>query len=171
MTQCALFAALLAVTGWISIPTGDIAFTLQTLGVFLSLCLLGGKRGSAAIGLYLAMGAVGLPVFSGFRGGLGVLLGATGGYLWGFLASGLVYWLVTALVPEKPWGKLLGCLLGLFVCYAAGTAWFCLGYLEGSALSLGAVLARCVLPYLLPDGIKLWLALLLSGRIEKAFSA
>lgn len=171
MTQCALFAALLTVTGWISIPTGDIAFTLQTLGVFLTLLLLGGSRGTAAIALYLAMGAVGLPVFSGFRGGIGVLLGATGGYLAGFLATGLVYWLVTALVPEKPWGKLLGCLLGLGLCYAGGTAWFCLVYLEGSAFSLGAVLAKCVLPYLLPDGIKLWLALVLSRRIEKAFSA
>lgn len=171
MTRCALFAALLAVTGWISIPTGDIAFTLQTMGVFLTLCLLGGKAGTAAIGLYLAMGAVGLPVFSGFRGGLGVLLGATGGYLAGFLFTGLVYWLVTALFPGKPWGKLLGCILGLLMCYAAGTAWFCLGYLEGNALSLGAVLVRCVLPYLLPDGIKLRLALALSRRIEKVFSA
>lgn len=141
------------------------------LGVFLTLLLLGGKGGTAAIGLYLAMGAVGLPVFSGFRGGIGVLLGATGGYLAGFFATGLVFWLVTGLTPGKAWGKTLGCLLGLPVCYAAGTAWFCLGYLEGSALSLGAVIAKCVLPYLLPDGLKLWLALVLSRRIEKAFSA
>lgn len=167
MTQCALFAALLTVTGWISIPTGDIAFTLQTLGVFLTLCLLGGKRGTAAIALYLVMGAAGLPVFSGFRGGIGVLLGATGGYLAGFLATGLVFWLVTALTPGKAWGKALGCVLGLLMCYAAGTAWFCLGYLEGSALSLGAVAAKCVVPYLLPDGLKLWLALVLSQRIKR----
>lgn len=173
MTQCALFASLLTLCGWISIPAGDIAFTMQTFGVFLTLGLLGGKRGTAAIAVYLCMGAVGLPVFSGFRGGLGVLLGATGGYIGGFLLTGMSYWLVTALFRTRPWGKLLGCLAGLVLCYAAGTAWFCLAYIEGGALSLGAVLAKCVLPYLLPDGVKLWLALLLAGRINimKEFSA
>ncbi len=166
MTQCSLFAAMLAVCGWISVPMGDIAITLQTFGIFLTLGLLGGKWGTAAIGVYLAMGAVGLPVFSGFRGGLGVLLGATGGYIGGFLLTGLAYWMVTALTKGR--GGLWGCLLGLVLCYAAGTLWFCLAYLGEGSISLGAVLAKCVLPYLIPDGIKLWLARLLTGRM-KAF--
>lgn len=167
MVLCALFAALLTVCAWISIPTADIAFTLQTLGVFLTLGLLGGKRGTAAICVYLCMGAIGLPVFTGFRGGLGVLMGATGGYIAGFLVSGLAYWLVTALFPGKTWANSLGFLLGLLCCYALGTAWFYYAWFrEGRSLGLGLILAKCVLPYLIPDGIKLWLALFLTKRIK-----
>jgi biotin transport system substrate-specific component len=81
MVLCSLFAALIAVFAWISIPVSDVAFTLQTLGIFLAFGLLGGKRGSAAVILYLLLGAAGMPVFSGFRGGIGVLLGVTGGFL------------------------------------------------------------------------------------------
>ena len=74
MVLCALFAAILAVSAWLTVP-GEVPFTLQTFGVFAALGLLGGKRGTIAIALYLVLGAVGLPVFSGFRGGFGVLLG------------------------------------------------------------------------------------------------
>lgn len=165
---CALFAALLAVCAWISIPVTDIAFTLQTFGVFLTLGLLGGKLGTAAIVVYLCMGAIGLPVFSGFRGGIGVLLGVTGGYIAGFLASGLVYWLITALFRQRPGGQLLGFILGLLVCYSFGSLWFWEVYLQGGGtITLGAVLAKCVLPYLLPDAVKLWLAWVLSGRLKR----
>ena len=91
LTHIAACAALTAVCAWIAIPTQP-PFTLQTLGVFLSVGLLGGRRGAAAVGLYLLVGAAGLPVFAGFTGGAGVLLGATGGYLAGFLASAVVMW-------------------------------------------------------------------------------
>lgn len=174
MVQCALFAALLALCAWISIPAGEIAFTLQTFGICLTLELLGGRRGSAAIAVYLAMGAVGLPVFTGFRGGIGMLLGTTGGYLAGFLATGLIYWLITALFGGRPWARLLGLVLGLLTCYGIGTIWFSRVYLQGGhTMTLAAVLAKCVLPYLLPDGIKLWLAWILSRRLRilKEFSA
>ena len=75
MALCALFAALLAVCAWLAIPVGDTAFTMQTFGVLLTLGLLGGRWGSVSILLYLLLGLVGLPVFSGFQGGFGVLLG------------------------------------------------------------------------------------------------
>jgi biotin transport system substrate-specific component len=87
MTLAAFFAALITVCSWISLPVADIAFTMQTFGVFLALGLLGGKWGSVAIAIYLLLGAVGMPVFSGFRGGVGMLAGVTGGYLWGFSSS------------------------------------------------------------------------------------
>ena len=90
MVLCSLFAALMAICAWISVPVFDIAFTMQTLAVFLALGLLGGKWGTAAIFIYLLLGAAGMPVFSGFRGGIGMLAGVTGGYLWGFLLSGLL---------------------------------------------------------------------------------
>jgi len=94
LTRVALMTAILAVCGWITIPLPEpmVPFTLQTFGVFLCLLLLGGRDGTLAIAAYLLLGAVGAPVFSSFRGGLGVLLGSTGGYLTGFLAMGLLYW-------------------------------------------------------------------------------
>ena len=98
---CALFAALLAICAWLSLPVADISFTMQTFGVFTALGLLGGKRGTLSIALYLLLGIAGLPVFAGFQGGLGVLLGSTGGYIWGFLLAGLVYWTIIKLLQES----------------------------------------------------------------------
>ena len=164
MALCALLAALLAVCGWISLPFGDIAFTLQTFGVFLALGLLGGKRGTLAIFLYLLLGAAGLPVFSGFRGGFGMLLGATGGYLAGFLFSGLVYWLITALGGEK--AQLFAMAAGLLGCYLFGTVWYCIGYAP-TPQALGPIIIKCVVPYLLPDACKLALARLLARRLKR----
>lgn len=167
MAQCALFSALMCICAWISVPLPDIAFTLQTFGLFLSLELLGGKKGSIVCLVYLLLGAVGLPVFSGFRGGLGVLLGATGGYIMGFLAAALVYWGVTGLLGKRLAVRLAALLLGLLACYSFGTGWFLAVYLQsGSTMGLGAVLAKCVLPYLIPDGIKMALALVLTEKLK-----
>ena len=99
MVLIALFSVLIAICAWISIPA-TVPFTLQTFAVLCTLGLLGGKRGTVAILLYLLMGAVGLPVFSNFGGGLGKLLGVTGGYLIGFLAASLLYWLLTKLAGD-----------------------------------------------------------------------
>ena len=167
MALCALFAALLCVCAWVSVPVGSTVITMQTFGIFLTLCVLGGKRGSIAVVLYLLLGIVGLPVFSGFRGGLGALMDATGGYIAGFLAAALVYWLVTALGRDKELFRLLGMVLGLLSCYLLGTLWFRYGYLPGGNLSWGAILLQCVVPYLLPDAAKLFLAWLLGRRLRR----
>ena len=97
MALCGLFTAILTVCAWISIPVGDMVITLQTFGIFLTLGLLGGKYGTVTMLVYLLLGAVGAPVFSGFRGGLGALLGTTGGYLFGFMLTCLCYRLLTGL--------------------------------------------------------------------------
>lgn len=167
MAQCALFAALLAVCAWLSLPVADVAFTLQTFGVFLTLGVLGGKRGTVSILVYLLLGVAGLPVFAGFQGGIGILLGVTGGYIAGFLLSGLLYWLITALWGDRTKLRLLAMVLGLLICYIFGSLWFRFGYLrQGSALGMGAVIVKCVLPYVLPDSIKLALAFYLSERLR-----
>lgn len=159
MVQSSLFASLIALCAWLSIPVGDIAFTMQTFGIFLTLGILGGKWGSLSILLYLLLGAVGLPVFSGFQGGIGTLLGVTGGYIWGFLLSGLVYWALERL------GKPIAMGAGMLVCYICGCGWF-LVY-AGSGVGLIAVVLKCVVPYLIPDAVKIGLALTLSRRIGK----
>ena len=167
MALCALFAALLAVCAWVAIPAGDVSITMQTFGVFLTLGVLGGKRGTVAISIYLLLGIVGLPVFSGFQGGLGALLGMTGGYIAGFLATALVYWITAFLGKNKDIFRLLGMVLGLVSCYLLGTLWFRFGYLSYGGLGLGAVLLKCVVPYLVPDAAKLCLAWLLSRRLRQ----
>lgn len=160
----ALMAALLAVCSWLIVPAGPVPFTMQTFGAFAALGLLGGRRGTAAIGLWLCMGLIGLPVFSGFTGGAGQLFGVTGGYLMGFLASALLYWGWTAALGDSLPVKAAGMALGLLVCYGLGTVWFLLVYTGGEIGGLLGVLTLCVFPYLLPDGAKLVLALLLTKR-------
>lgn len=166
MARCGLFTAVLTVCAWIAIPVGDIAVTLQTFGIFLTLGLLGGKWGSITVLVYLLLGAVGAPVFSGFRGGMGALLGTTGGYISGFMLTSLVYWLLTS-IKDSPHIRLIAMVLGLLLCYSCGTAWYVWGYLGGSSLSLGAVLLKCVVPYLIPDAIKLFLAWVLTKRLKR----
>lgn len=160
MTLSSLFAALLAVCAWVCIPLGDTVLTLQTFGIALCLLLLGGKWGCVSIAIYLLLGAVGLPVFSGFRGGFGAILGITGGFLWGFLAMGLTYWLLSR------FGKVPALIAGLLTCYGCGCFWFYL-YSGGG---LGFILLRCVVPYLIPDAVKLWLAVTVSRRLSKVIN-
>lgn len=162
MALCALFSAVLCVCAWVAVPIGDVYITMQTFGVFLCLGLLGGKYGSISILIYLLLGTVGLPVFSGFRGGMGALLGTSGGYIWGLLASGLVYWLITAVWKK---GQLPAMIAGLLVCYTLGSFWYWGMYLQGN--TLWAVLAKCVIPYLIPDALKLTLAFYLVKTLKK----
>ena len=168
LAYVAVCAALMAVCSWISIPAA-VPFTLQTFAVFCSLGFLGGKRGTAAILVYLLLGAVGVPVFAGFSGGIGILFGTTGGYLLGFILMGLIYWLGERLSRNSRGVRIISMILGLLLCYAFGTAWFMFVYARQSgAIALDTALAWCVIPFLLPDLVKLALALLLSGRLRRA---
>ena len=167
LALCGLFSALLVICAWISLPFGDSPITLQTFGLFLCLGTLGGKRGVISVITYLLLGAVGFPAFSGFRGGIGVLLDATGGYLLGFLVAALLYWLITHLWGTSPAVKLLSMALGLIACYAFGSLWFSILYLQtDSAVTISFIVFKCVLPYLLPDAAKLFLAWQLSTRLS-----
>ncbi|MGM9607109.1 MAG: biotin transporter BioY [Oscillospiraceae bacterium] len=169
LAYIALFAVLIAVCSWISIPTPwQISITLQCFAVFLAVGVLGGRRGTLAVLVYILLGAVGIPVFSGFRGGLGHLLGTTGGYIIGFLFTALVMWLMEALLGKKLWVLAVSMVLGLAVCYAFGTAWFMVVYARNSgAIGLGTALGWCVIPYIIPDVVKIVLALVLSRTLRK----
>ena len=115
MVLIAMFAVIIAVCSWLSIP-GEVPVTLQTFGVFCAVGLLGGKRGTLSVVIYILLGLVGVPVFAGFKGGVGSLIGPTGGYIIGFVFTALVYWLVTKLLGTKIWAVVLGMVLGLVVC-------------------------------------------------------
>jgi len=160
LSYMALMTALLVLCAWLTIPLGPVTFTMQTFGVFAALGILGGRRGTAAILVYLALGLVGLPVFSGFSGGPAGFMTPTGGYLLGFLAAALLYWGLTGRgVPQAP-----AMVLGLLACYAFGTAWFFLLY----GGDLWGILTLCVLPYVVPDCLKLILALAVTRRVSRA---
>ena len=161
---CAIGAALIAVCAWISIPA-DVPFTLQTFAIFA------GKRGTVSVLVYLLLGAVGAPVFAGFRGGFASLIGTTGGYLVGFILLALIITLAQARWGLGQWVFVLSAAVGLLVCYAFGTAWFLIVYTRTGAITLGVVLAKCVLPFLLPDAIKLALATLLRARLYRRIPA
>lgn len=166
MAYIAIFSVVMAVCAWISIPMA-VPFTLQTFAVFAALGVLGGRRGTYAVAVYLLLGAVGLPVFSGFQGGLGALLGATGGYILGFLASALLYWLVTAKLGDGLAVMALSMAAGLAVCYVFGTAWFMTVYAQANGpIGLLTALGWCVFPFILPDLAKIALAILLSRRLR-----
>lgn len=165
MVYIALFAVLMAVCSWISIPAA-VPFTMQTFGVFLAVAVLGGKRGTLAILVYLLLGAVGAPVFAGFSGGISALVGSTGGYIIGFLFLALVMWLMERLLGKKTWVLAVSMVLGLVVCYAFGTAWFMVVYARTTgAIGLWTALGWCVFPYIIPDLAKIALALMLSKRL------
>ena len=161
MVLSSLFASLCAVCSWISIPIPPVYITLQTLALLLTLGTLGGKWGSVSIALYLLLGVVGLPVFAGFRGGAGALLDATGGFLWGFLLAGLIYWLLERL------GKFPAMVCAMAVCYLCGCLWF---QVYAGGIGLWKAFLLCAVPYLLPDGIKLWIAYKISTRLAKHIS-
>jgi len=168
MAYIALFAVMIAVCSWISVPA-TVPFTMQTFGVFLAVGVLGGKRGTLAVLVYLLLGTVGLPVFAGFAGGVGCLLGTTGGYIVGFLCSALVMWAMERLPGKRQWVLAASMVLGLAVCYAFGTAWFMWVYARSTgAIGLWTALGWCVFPYIVPDLIKIVLALALRRRLAAA---
>ncbi len=163
----ALMAVIIAVCSWISIPT-TVPFTLQTFGVFMAVGLLGGKKGTISVLVYILLGAVGVPVFAGFSSGIGVLFGTTGGYIVGFLLSGLVYWAMTAAFGEKLPIMIIAMVIGLLVCYAFGTAWFMIVYAKNTApIGLLTALGWCVFPFIIPDCIKIALAVVLTKQLKK----
>lgn len=168
MAFIALMVAVTAICAWINIPVYIVPFTMQTFAVFAALLLLGGRNGTLAVVVYLLLGAIGIPVFAGFSGGISKIVGPTGGYLIGFLFQGLIYLLFEKLTPMKEWHKITALVLGLLVCYLFGTVFF--------TLSLGkytfwAALGMCVLPYIIPDLAKLALAWIVCLTVSKALKA
>ena len=125
LAYMALGAVVIAVCSWISIPAA-VPFTMQTFAVFFVLLFLGGRRGTGSILVYVLLGAVGMPVFAQFTSGLGVLLGSTGGYIAGFILTGLIYWLVTEVFGRRLWVKIAALVLGWRFSMPSGQPGFCL---------------------------------------------
>lgn len=162
----ALFSALICVCSFVSFPLASgISVTLQTFAVLLSGAILGWKFGTLAVAVYIAIGAAGIPVFSGFRGGIGVLGGVTGGFIVGFLFTALIVGLAGKIFGMRVVPLAVSMILGITVCYAIGTAWYCVVY-KGEKTFFSA-LSVCVLPYLPFDALKTAAAVSLSIKLHK----
>ena len=168
MAYIAMFAVIMAVCSWISVPY-VVPFTLQTFGVFLAVGVLGGKRGTLAVLIYILLGCVGLPVFAGFSGGIGILLGSTGGYIVGFLFTALIMWAMEKVPGNRTVVMIISMVLGLLACYAFGTVWFVVVYAQKTGpVGLWTALGWCLFPYIIPDLVKIALALVLQKRLRSA---
>lgn len=168
LVYIAMFTAVIAVCAQIIIPLGAVPFTLQTLGVFTAAAMLGFKRGTISVIVYILIGLVGVPVFSGFTGGVGSLFGPTGGYIIGFIFTSLIIGLMTDKLGKKLWVLAVSMTAGLLLCYAFGTAWFIALYsMQGNAMDIITALSYCVFPFLLADAAKIIAATILVNRLCK----
>lgn len=163
MVLIALMAAVTCIMGPLSVPIGIVPISLTNLAVYLAIYVLGCKRGTLSYFVYLLIGLVGVPVFSGFTGGVGKLFGPTGGYLIGFIFMALICgWFIDKfdckLVPS-----FVGMVLGTIVCYAFGTAW--LAY--QASMSFYAALAAGVLPFIPGDLAKMVIAAIIGPQVRR----
>lgn len=165
MTITAVMAALICIAGPLTIPMGPIPLSLATFAVYLAGAVTGKKYGTTAVGLYLLIGIIGVPVFSGFSGGFQKLAGVTGGYLIGYLPCAFLSGIGAERAEKKGRRWLLPVMMtaGTAVLYAIGTAWFMIQ--TGNAL--GAALSLCVIPFLPGDAVKILAASILSPMIRK----
>ena len=167
MAYIGLFVGVMTVCSWISIPTA-VPFTMQTFAIFLAVTILGGRRATLAVVVYLLIGAAGVPVFAEFSAGLRVLFGTTGGYLIGFVFATLFMWLMESLFGRKHWVQILSMLLGMVIYDIVGTIWFMIVYGNTNGpVSLLTALGGCVIPFVLPDRVKAALAFGFGNALRK----
>ena len=166
MTLTAVMAALICIAGPLVVPVGPVPLSLATFAVYLAGAVLGKKRGTIAVGLYLLIGIIGVPVFSGFSGGFQKLAGVTGGYLAGYLPCAFLSGLGAERAEKSGRKWLLPALAaaGTAALYALGTAWFMIQ----TGNTVGAALGLCVVPFLPGDAVKIIAASLLAGPVRKA---
>ncbi|WP_455136474.1 biotin transporter BioY [Thermophilibacter sp.] len=169
VTRCGVSVALLAVSAAVSLALGPVPFTLQTLVLTLLPVAIGGRAAVISVAVYLLLGAAGLPVFSGMQGGLGVLAGPTGGFLWGFLAGEALAALVLGEDPGAAGGPRawLAAACVLAASYVAGTVQLMAVLGVGPAAAVGSA----VLPFVVPDLAKAAIGVSAGRRVRRALEA
>lgn len=162
MVSTALMTAVTCILAPLSVPIGPVPISFTNLAIYISLYLLDWKRGTVSYFLYLLIGFAGLPVFSGFTSGVAKLAGPTGGYIVGFIPMAIIAGIVIDHFNQR-WLQLLGMIVGTAICYALGTAWFCMqaGY------TVSAALAVCVFPFIPADLVKMLIAMTIGPAIRQ----
>ena len=168
MVFMAIFAALICIAAPFAIPMpGLVPISLGTFAIYLTGALLGGKRGTVAVCVYILLGAVGLPVFTGFMGGFAKLLGPTGGYIVGYIPLVLLTGIFSDMPSNKHWTMPVGMAIGTVVMYSFGTVWFMI--MNDS--TFGAALMSCVVPFLIGDSIKIVAATAIAVPLKSRLNA
>jgi biotin transport system substrate-specific component len=163
LTLVGVMAAVACILGPLSLPIGVVPISLTNLVIYFAIYVLGGKRGTLSYIVYLFIGLVGLPVFSGFSGGFPKLFGPTGGYLIGFIFMAFISGIFIDKFSNKIYMCFLGMILGTIATYIFGTAW--LAY--QAHLTFNAALAVGVLPFIPGDIVKMIIASFLGPQIRK----
>lgn len=158
LTVSALMIAILIIFAQISLNIGPIPITLATLALYLIGGILKPTQAILCTSIYLIMGTVGLPVFSNFKGGYSVLLEPTGGYLLGYL----LITICAVLFNDSVYKKIIGYILGTFLCYLCGTIWFMIS----THSPLLYTLSICVFPFLIGDFLKIVLSVILTKKLK-----
>ncbi len=162
-----MFTALLAVCAQVVIPL-TVPFTMQTFALYTSLLVLGAKQTFAAVGVYIALGAVGAPVFSGFSGGIGVILGQNGGFILSFLLACPIFALALKIFGKSKYAEILALSAATLSCYIVGTLWFALVFgVKSDDFTAFKALSLCVLPFVIPDCAKMLLSTAFCKRLKK----
>lgn len=164
MAIIAIFTAILCVLAPLSLPIGPVPISLTTLVIYFMLYILGAWKGTVSVLLYILIGLVGLPVFSGYSSGPAKLFGPTGGYIVGFIPLAIIAGLFISKYLNKWYLCFAGMILGTIVCYALGTIW--LAY--EMKLAMKAALMTGVVPFIPVDLIKMVLAMILAPLLRKA---
>lgn len=166
MSVTALMTAVTCILAPFSVPIGPVPISLTNLAIYFSLYILDWKKGTLSYLLYLLIGLAGLPVFSGFTGGIGKLAGPTGGYIIGFIPMAVIAGIVIDKFHQR-WIQIAGMIVGTVICYAFGTVWFCLQ----SGMEVYAALSVCVIPFIPGDLIKIAIAIMIAPEIRKRLDA
>ena len=162
MCKIALMTAITCILAPLSIPVGSVPISFTNLAIYLSLYILGWKMGTISYVIYMIIGMIGLPVFSGFTGGLAKLLGPTGGYIIGFIPMAIIAGLVIDNFKNRflHFGAMI---VGTAICYAFGTAWFCI-VMDTTVM---AALSICVIIFIPGDIVKMIIAMLIGPMLKK----
>ena len=161
-------AGLMAVVAPLSVPVGPVPFTLGVLAVCFAAGMLPPAQAVASLTVYILLGAVGLPVFSGYRGGPQMLVGPTGGFIAGYFILVLAVSFACSRTRRLPW-QMLASIAGLLLFYLVGTVWY--SFISGANIVAGFM--ACVAPFIVADLLKVGLALaacaLINRRMERIF--
>lgn len=168
----AIMTTVITICSWISIPT-LVPFTLQTLAIFTIFLAAGGFIGTISVVVYCLLGLIGIPVFAGFTSGPAKLIGPTGGFILGFIISGLIFWVSDRLIPHMKGIKnyirsTILILISDIVLYAFGIFWFMTVYVNADGIhpSFASAISACLIPFIIPDLAKIVVSIILGTKLR-----
>ncbi len=173
MTSCAIITALICIFAPMSVPIGLVPISFTNLVLYFSILILGTKGTLLSYLIYMLLGIVGLPIFSGYQGGIAKVAGPTGGYLVGFflmiLISGIAFEQSRKMkFPLRVVITFLGMIIGTLFAYILGTAWFLyvFTYVKNDSKTLAYALSACVYPFIPFDIAKMVVAMILGFAVR-----